>query len=182
MSGAADRPGREDGPALAEQPVRVVLEQLSSREPGPAAGSAAALAAAMGAALTGKTARLSHRQLGGAGVVARAGTTCAVGAGAGADVLAHAADTLRDRALALAGDDAAGVVATLGSAVDGPADPSAVPREIGEVADAVGKLAARLTEHGNPRLRADVVAARHLAAAARTMVDAVVRSNQRTQD
>lgn len=164
MSGAADRPGRGSEPALTDEPVRAVLERMSSRRPGPAAGSAAALAAAMGAALAGKTARLSLRQL------------------SGAEALADVADTLRDRALTLAADDAAGVAATLTSAADGPADPSAVPREIGEVADAVGRLADRLTEHGNPRLRADALAARHLATAARTMADHVVRSNEGTQN
>lgn len=133
---------------------------MASRRPGPAAGSAAALATAAGAALLGKTARLSHRQLD------------------DADALADAADALRARALALTAEDAAGVAETLSSSAGGPADRSAVPRQIGGVAAAVGQLAGRLAERGNPRLHADAVAAGHLAAAASATVDAIVRSNE----
>ena len=140
--------------------MRELLAQMSSGEPGPSAGSAAGLAAALAAALGAKAARLSGRQL------------------PDADQHAAAADDLRDRALALAEADAAGVRAMLTSAPDSPADPSTTPREIGEVADAVGLLAATLATRGNPRLHADAAAAGHLATAARAGIDAILRSNR----
>lgn len=136
-----------------------LLEEMASGEPGPSAGSAAGVATATAAALVAKTARLSGRQLG------------------DAEERAAAADALRERAHALADADARGVRAMLTAAPDAPADPSAIPREIGEVADAVGRLAADLAAHANPRLRADAAAAGHLAAAARAVIDGIVRSN-----
>lgn len=139
--------------------VRELLAAMASGEPGPSAGSAAGLAAAVAAALVAKTARLSGRQL------------------SDAAARAEAADELRDRALTLADADAAGVRAMLTSGADAPADPSAVPAQIGEVAAAVGRLAAPLVEQGNPRLQADAVAARQLAAAAGACIEAILRSN-----
>lgn len=147
------------GPQHVGEAVRELLAEMSSGEPGPSAGSAAGLVAAVAAALVAKTARLSGGQL------------------ADAAARAEAADELRERALALADADAAGVRAMLTSGADAPADPSAVPAEIGEVAAAVGRLAAPLVEQGNPRLHADAVAAGQLAAAAGASIDAILRSN-----
>src|SRR5699024_6148850 len=91
---------------------------------------------------------------------------------------AAAAEALRDRAITLAEADAAGVRAMLTSGADAPADPSAVPAQIGEVAAAVGRLADLLVEQGNPRLHADAAGAGQLAAAAGASIDAILRSNQ----
>lgn len=150
---------------VTEDSVRELLAKMSSGAPGPSAGSAAGLVTAVAAALVAKTARLSRRQLG--------------DADADADERAAAAEALRDRALTLAEDDAAGVRAMLTSGADAPADPSAVPAHIGEVAAAVGRLADLLVEQGNPRLHADAVAAGQLAAAAGASIEAILRSNAR---
>ncbi|WP_147916008.1 cyclodeaminase/cyclohydrolase family protein [Ruania zhangjianzhongii] len=150
---------------MRDESVAEVLAQMASGAPGPSAGSAAGLAAAMAAALVAKTARLSGRQLAAADELADA------------DELAEEADTWRERALALAEADAAGVRALLTSGTDAPTDPSAIPAQIGEVAAAVERLAATLAEQGNPRLHADAVAAGQLAGAAGISIDAILRSN-----
>lgn len=144
--------------------LRGFLDQMSSETPGPSAGSAAGVTAAMGAALAAKTARLSHQSV------------------ADAAAVSDAAVKLRTRALALAEADAEVVRATLSSVGDAVADPSAVPVEIGEVAEAVAEIADQLAGRGNPRLHADAVAAGHLAAAARAMVQAIVESNTGNPD
>ncbi|QPZ38765.1 cyclodeaminase/cyclohydrolase family protein [Paramicrobacterium chengjingii] len=141
--------------------VRMLLERMASGSPGPSAGSAAATAAALGAALAAKTARLSSQQLD------------------VASEYANKADVLRDRALTLAEEDARGVRAMLSATPEAPADPSAIPREIADVAVAVRELAATLAERGNPRLHADAAAAECLAAAAERMIDGIIRSNAR---
>lgn len=178
-AGGTKGPGPQCGPtALQHLPLSEFLAQMSATTPGPAAGSAAAMAVGMAAALTAKTARLSIRHL------------------QDADGLARAADRWRERASELAGADASNVTAMLtpdpsrgpGSphSTDPPGhgcparpDPSTIPRQIGELAGEVARLAARLSELGNPRLRADALAARHLAEAAGAAVEAIVRSNSR---
>lgn len=132
---------------------------MAAGRPAPAAGSAAAVAAAMGAALAAKTARLSGRYR------------------TDAEALADAADALRDRAIALAEADATGVTAAMTAGAPSAADPSAVPRQIAELADDLLRLADTLVENANPRLYADALAARCLAEAARGAVDAIVDSN-----
>lgn len=161
-------------PDLSDLTVRDLLESMSaSHRPDPAAGTAAALAAAMAAALAGKAARLSRRHLD------------------DADGLVAEADALRERALSLAMADAS-AVAAMGAAVqpassdearsrtarDSVADAIAVPRDIGELAADVKRLATHLGDHGNPRLRADAQAACHLADASAATADAIVRSNE----
>jgi methenyltetrahydrofolate cyclohydrolase len=160
-------------PDLSELTVRGLLEAMAAQRPAPAAGSAAAVAVAMGAALVGKAARLSRRHLD------------------DSEEMVERADALRDRALGLAEADAA-AVAAMGHAVrparsdeahgrearDTVADAVAVPREVGEVAAEVGRLATEVGEHGNPRLRADAQAAKHLVDAAAATADAIVRSNE----
>jgi methenyltetrahydrofolate cyclohydrolase len=161
------------GSDLSEWTVREVLDRMAAERPDPAAGSAAALAAALGAALVEKAARLSRRHL------------------EDADRLVAQCEALRTRALALAEADAS-AVAEMSKAVRpasydearGPAsegtvdDAIAVPREIGELAAEVDRLAAHLGEHGNPRLRADARAAHHLTEAAAATASAIVRSNE----
>ncbi|WP_166998817.1 cyclodeaminase/cyclohydrolase family protein [Paramicrobacterium fandaimingii] len=139
--------------------IRMLLTQMASGAPGPSGGSAAALAAALGAALAAKCARLSGRQLDDAGEHA------------------DTADALKERALALADEDARGVRAMLNSAADAPADPSATPRKIAEVASDLGSLAGTLAAHGNPRLHADAAAAESLATAAGAIIDGILRAN-----
>lgn len=140
-------------------PLADFLQRMSADRPAPAAGSAAAVTAGMAAALLGKAARLSRRQRD------------------DADSLADSSDALRERALELAEADAAAVTAMFSAGGTGPSDPSAVPREIAELAAQVAQLAARLSEHVNPRLHADAVAAQHLAEAARASINTVMRSN-----
>lgn len=170
----------EVAPAKAVQHLQMsdLLAQMSATAPGPAAGSAAAVAVSMAAALVAKTARLSPRHL------------------QDAAALARTADAWCDRALELAGADASSVIAMLTADASrapespqttvspvvpvgaGCPDPSTIPRQIGELAEEVARQGARLSESGNPRLRADALAARHLAEAAGYTVDAIVRSNR----
>lgn len=156
---------------IAEESVAGLLQLMSAAEPGPAAGSAAALTAGLAAALLGKTARLSGEYLDDAGA------------------LATAADTLRERAQQLATDDADGVRAMLSGDTQppeaamvpdgtGPPDPNAIPRRIGELATDVPRLATHLATYANPTLLADAHTAGHLAWAARASTEAIIRSNQ----
>ncbi|WP_157683411.1 cyclodeaminase/cyclohydrolase family protein [Microlunatus soli] len=168
-------PSRADS-GIATSAVGELLARMADRRPGPAAGSAAALAAGLAAALTGKVARLSHRQL------------------ADAEGLAERADRLRERAVELADADAAAVVAMItgrGPEVDAGASAAGgagtesgardaavvVPEEIGELAAELADLAKHLAVQGNPRLRADAVAAVRLAESARAIVHEIQRSN-----
>jgi formiminotetrahydrofolate cyclodeaminase len=165
MLPAAHRDG--DGEAtmaqsdLRDLPVHALLELMASARPDPAAGSAAALSVALAAALLGKTARLSGRHLD------------------DAERLAGQADDLRVRAVRLGQADAEAVTSMVAAARGPGTDAMAVPREIGEVAAEVDRLAAHLGEHGNPRLRADAQAAHHLAEAAARASRAILRSNEK---
>ncbi|MDQ4084993.1 MAG: cyclodeaminase/cyclohydrolase family protein, partial [Actinomycetota bacterium] len=73
---------------VSSRAVHALLDVMGSARPDPAAGSAAALTAALAAALVGKAARLSRRHLD------------------DADALAERADALRRRALELGDADA----------------------------------------------------------------------------
>lgn len=160
MTGPGGAPGTgpgQDPVSWAGMSVEGFLERMS-RSPAPAAGSAAAVAVGMAAALVGKAARRSRRHL-------------------DADALARMADALRERALHLAGADAAAVTVMTSSGTGVPPEAVAVPREIGELATEVARLAAQLREHGNPDLLADAVAAQHLAAAAGAATEAILISN-----
>lgn len=157
--GGAPDAGPGDGPASwAGMSVEGFLARMS-RAPAPAAGSAAAVAVGMAAALVGKAARRSRRHLD------------------EADALAQTSDALRERALHLAGADAAAVTAMTSGGTGPPAEAVAVPREIGALATEVARLAARVREHGNPDLLADAVAAQHLVAAAGAATEAILTSN-----
>lgn len=162
MSGPEVEPGNDgagvDPASWPGMSVEGFLERMSSA-PAPAAGSAAAVAVGMAAALVGKVARRSRRHLD------------------DADSLARTSDGLRERALHLAGADAAAVTAMTSSGTGVPPEAVAVPREIGDLAHEVAGLAARVREHGNPDLLADGVAAEHLAAAAGAATEAILTSN-----
>src|SRR5690625_2722499 len=84
QAAAGQVPAAPGEPALSEQTLGEVLAQMSATEPGPAAGSAAAISVAISAALVAKTVRLSSRQL------------------PDAEETAHAAQSLRERAVELA--------------------------------------------------------------------------------
>jgi len=144
---------------LTGRPVDAVLELMAAARPDPAAGTAAAVSVALAAALAGKTARLSGRHLG------------------DAEEAAEEADALRRRALELAEADAE-AVAAMGASGNPAPEVIDVPTEIGEVATRVLGLASHLSEHGNPRLRADAEAAHHLAEAAARTTRAIARSNE----
>ena len=120
---------------------------------------------ATAAALLEKCARLSARTWSGS---------------AEAHGLAHA---LRLRAEALVEDDVQAYLAYVGAMRSGAAVESAhaktveVPLEIVRAAAAASELAERLATHGNPRLRADAVAAAILAGAAAEIAAMLIREN-----
>jgi formiminotetrahydrofolate cyclodeaminase len=149
-------------PPLSVDSLRNVLRRMAERRPDPAAGSAAAVAAAMAAALLAKTAGLSG------------------GYTDDADRLVEQAEHLRGRALDLAEADARAVAAMVHRprASD---DAVAVPGRIGALAGEVLVLAEHVAEHANPRLRADVEAARHLARAAQRTAAAIAHANEETR-
>jgi methenyltetrahydrofolate cyclohydrolase len=155
-------------------PVRDVLQRLASREPAPGGGGAAALTCAFAAGLVAMAARFS-----GAGLPAAA------------DVVRQA-DELRERAAALADEDATAYRAVLEAyrlpkdggggerrdrittALDGAAR---VPLQIAELAARVAGLGAGVAAGGNPSLRGDTVAAAHLAEASARSAAALVDIN-----
>ena len=150
------------------------LELVSAAEPAPAGGSAAALAVALAAGLCVMMARLSEAQL------------------EEAPELAASAEALRERAAALVVADAAafGQVLTalqaprdrepkvrrrgIAAALSGAAD---VPTELACIAAAVGAIAARVAESGNPNLLGDAVTAALLAEAGSRAAAALVTIN-----
>ncbi|HLS48706.1 MAG TPA: cyclodeaminase/cyclohydrolase family protein [Actinomycetaceae bacterium] len=149
----------EDPATLTLQPVAGYLDLMSRGAPAPAAGSAAALAVGMGAALVGKTARLSAKY--------RDDT----------DALSADADAIRKRAVALADADSHSVATAVPQGETTELDMSAVPREIGELAAQLARLAERLETGGNPWLIADARSVAFLAQAAHSMVEAILHSN-----
>jgi methenyltetrahydrofolate cyclohydrolase len=157
---------------LSEHTLQELLTAMAAGRPDPAAGSAAALGTAMGAALVAKAARLSQRHTD------------------DAEAMAAHADELWQRGLHLAEADAA-AIAVMGAEVRPASDPGevaasrpslddaiTVPTEIRALAEEVVMLADTLHERGNPRLRVDADAARLLAAAAGRVATAIVRSNE----
>lgn len=139
-----------------------LLELMSGARAAPAAGTAASWSLGAAAALLGKTARLSHRQL--------------------ADWHDHAAtaDELRRAALALGEDDAEAVTAMVKAAKRGsnPVDQGAeTPQEILELAGQVRDLASMLARDGNRWLYADAEAARLLAESSIEIAQTLIRVN-----
>lgn len=144
---------------LTSWPVRALLERTAF-DAAPASGSAAAVTAGLAAALAGKVARRSSRQL------------------ADADALVEASDELRERAEVLSGADATAVHEMISGSGPVPDDALAVPTQIREVAGEIAQIAARLAAHGKPGLHADAVAAGQLTQAARACADAILASNR----
>lgn len=136
------------------------LERVASDAPTPGGGAVAAVAAALAAGLVAMVARLSHRQL------------------ADSTAVAKEADRLRERALALADDDAEAYQEVL-AAYRLPKDSegrrdrirtaleraSDVPLEMAGVASEVAVAASSLVREGNPNLKGDAFAAAALAEA-----------------
>jgi formiminotetrahydrofolate cyclodeaminase len=140
-------------------PLRAFLALVASGNPAPGGGSAAAIAVALAAGLSGMAARLSAGQL------------------ADADGLADRADAARRRVAPLARIDAEAYGRVLDAyrepdsetrrervseALSGASD---VPLAIAEVGNEVAGIAARLVEEGNTNLVGDAIAAVLLAEA-----------------
>jgi formiminotetrahydrofolate cyclodeaminase len=129
---------------------------VGDRTPGPAGGSALAVAAALAAALVELTARLSDDP-----------------------AAVDEAIRLRARLFELADEDARVYAEFMRTKTDeARARTIAVPREIARQAKAVGTLAERLERKGNPRLEGDATAARLLARAAEEGAARLVELNR----
>ena len=154
--------------------MRDFLDQVAARTPTPGGGGAAAVTAALAAGLVAMVARFSAAQL------------------PAADSLAGRADQLRERAAALADQDAAAYRAVLGAYRLPPAGDSSerreriatalheattTPLEIAEIAAHLAGLAADLAAQGNPNLRGDATVAAYLAEASARGAAALVRIN-----
>jgi formiminotetrahydrofolate cyclodeaminase len=154
--------------------VRDFLAQVAARTPTPGGGGAAAVTAALAAGLVAMAARFSAAQL-----------------PAAAD-LAGQADQLRERAAALADQDAAAYRAVLdayrpprsgddrarrqriGAALH---EATVIPLAIAEISAQVAELAASVAAQGNPNLRGDATMAAHLAGASARGAAALVAIN-----
>lgn len=144
-----------------------VLDGVAARTPAPGGGSVSALAVALAAALVEMAARFSERHW------------------PGAASAASRAAALRERAAALATEDAAAYEAVLasrgadaGKALDHAA---AVPLELAELAAAVAVLAAGAAQYGNPNLHGDAAAGGALAAAGARAAARLVEINLRAR-
>jgi formiminotetrahydrofolate cyclodeaminase len=157
--------------SVAGLPVSRLQDALAESGPGPAGGSAAAVAATMAAGLVRLVARVSENWSESPGVAAQA-------------------SALGDRALALADDDhrvyaramaelaAPGRNATLGAALRRAAE---VPLQIAETAADVAILAALAAREGDETVRADAWAAAALAEAAAVSAARLVHVNLATR-
>ena len=133
---------------------------VGERTPAPASGSAAAVAAALGAALAELTARFSDDETATAEAV-----------------------RLRDRLLQLADDDAEAYTEFMRTRSDEARSRTIdVPLELAETAAAVVRLATRLEQEGNPNLVGDAAAAAELARAAVRVGARLVELNLRGAD
>jgi formiminotetrahydrofolate cyclodeaminase len=159
-------------------PVGDFLDALAGRNPAPAGGSAAALTVAQAAALTAKTARLSHRQLTADRVSQLLADSEQIGRAAaslieldGQAYMRVIEATRAARAEAAGSTDPAEALAlALSRAAD-------VPLRLVELAVKVAMLAAELAHEGNPALRGDAVTAEHLARAGGQAAATLVRIN-----
>ena len=159
------------GLTLASLPVSRLHDVLAEAGPGPAGGSAAALATAMASGLVRLVARVSHDWEDAPGIAAQAAA-------------------LGDRALVLADDDhrayahaleqlrSADHDVTLGKALRRAAH---VPLQIAEAAADVAALAALAARDGAEAVRADAWAAATLAEAASAAAARLVHVNLATQ-
>ena len=163
-AGAVKRPGL-DG----------FLDELEAPAPSPCGGSAAAVAAAMGAALVTMVARASTAWVDAAGVATQA-------------------RALRARLIALADEDAEAFGAVLATMREHAGSPeqrdfalgtallraAEVPLRIAEAAADVAELAALTAAEGSPHLRADATAAAALAEASTRAAAHLVEINLAT--
>jgi formiminotetrahydrofolate cyclodeaminase len=142
-----------------------LLGAIASKEPAPASGSASAAVVATAAALLEKCARLSAR------------------AWSGSDEAHGLAHSLRLRAEELVEEDVQAYLGYVAATRSGAGLDSAlsttvdVPLEIVRAAAGASELADQLAAHGNPRLRADAVAAAILAGAAAETAAMLIRVN-----
>ena len=157
--------------SVAGLPVARLQDVLAEAGPGPAGGTAAALATTMAAGLVRLVARVSESWSDAPGVAAQA-------------------SALGDRSLALADDDhrvyaramvelaAPGRGANLGAALRRAAE---VPLQIAETAAVVAMLAALAAHEGSETVRADAWAAAALAEAATVSAARLVHVNLATR-
>ncbi len=190
-SGPPGQPGQSGDPdsrSYLDQPLGEFLGLLSAGHAAPGGGSAAALTVALGAGLCAMAARLSAQQLSGLDI----------------EFLVAEAERLRNSAASLIQADAEsyrGVVAALRDQA-GPGttsqlpdpDPerereriraalseaATIPMEVLGLAAQIARLAARLAEDGNPRLRGDAITAALLAEAGARAAAVLVSINLAT--
>ncbi|MEU0542878.1 cyclodeaminase/cyclohydrolase family protein [Nocardia sp. NPDC005978] len=160
----------QDGTSFGDSTLQAYLEDLAAKVPAPGGGAVAALHAAQGAALVAMVARYTTR--------AKDADNRPV-----VDRIIAAADTARERALALADADAAAFTAVGAAyklAKESEADKASraeaitaalleaarVPAAVVAAADEVVSLAAELLPIGNPNVVTDIGAAADAARAA----------------
>jgi formiminotetrahydrofolate cyclodeaminase len=152
---------------LAERPLDALLDLVAASDPAPGGGSSAALAAALGAALTEMTASL-----------------------AGADEAGARARELRRRALELADEDLSSYAKVIdarrlsddnpekGARVEAAlTEASRCPQEIAETAAETAVLGAEIAEASKVAVRGDAVAGVLIAVAAATAAATLVEIN-----
>jgi formiminotetrahydrofolate cyclodeaminase len=157
--------------SVAGLPVARLQDVLGEAGPGPAGGSAAAVAATMAAGLVRLVARVSEDWSDAPGVAAQASAL-------GDRALALADDDHRAYARAMAQLAAPDRDATLGVALRRAAE---VPLHIAETAADVAILAAFAAQEGNESVRADAWAAAALAEAAAVSAARLVHVNLATR-
>ena len=157
--------------SVAGLPVSELQDVLAQAGPGPAGGSAAALAATMAAGLVRLVARVSSEWPDAPGVAAQASAL-------GDRSLALADDDHRVYARALAELASPGRDATLGTALRRAAE---VPLQIAETAADVALLAALAAQEGSETVRGDAWAAAALAEAATVSAARLVHVNLATR-
>ena len=157
--------------SVAGIPVSQLQDVLAESGPGPAGGSAAALAATMAAGLVRLVARVSDDWADAPGVAAQASAL-------GDRALALADDDHRVYALAMAQLSSPERDTALGAALRRAAE---VPLQIAETAADVAILASLAAEEGSETVRADAWAAAALAEAATVSAAKLVHVNLATR-
>lgn len=157
--------------SVAGIPVSQLQDVLAESGPGPAGGSAAALAATMAAGLVRLVARVSDDWADAPGVAAQASAL-------GDRALALADDDHRVYALAMAQLSSPERDTALGAALRRAAE---VPLQIAETAADVAILASLAAEEGSETVRADAWAAAALAEAATVSAARLVHVNLATR-
>jgi formiminotetrahydrofolate cyclodeaminase len=144
-----------------------LLDAVAARTPAPGGGSVSALTVALAAGLVEMAARFSDGLWPDAGAAA---ARCAL---------------MRERAVALASEDAAAYEAVLAArdaeAAKALEHAAEVPLELAKLAADVAALAADAARHGNPNLRGDAAAGAALAEAAARAAAHLVAINLRAR-